>query len=192
MADKLARDPVVEYQGRATVPMGRGFALYKRFNREDVVWVETPEGKPAWITRKQANLLDLALSYIDNGRATIRSLALELKCSPSTVSRGLVKLASLGLLVALTGRGRYAGLLIFRLPRDGSMGRFREAAKAKVRHWREVAERRISRLQRNVASYILEGDRGNDSLNQYLELVTSTKGATLKRDWTAEDVAGVV
>ena len=32
MADKAERDPVSEFNGRATVPMGRGFGLWQRMN----------------------------------------------------------------------------------------------------------------------------------------------------------------
>jgi predicted transcriptional regulator len=191
MADKMDRDPLSEDRGRATVPMGLGFKWARFHKGEDTVWVENADGQMVQLTRKQVDLYTLALTFIDNGTTTIRSLARELKCAPSTVSRGLVKLASLGLLAALTGRGRYAGLLIFRLPANGSLDRFRQLAKMKVREWAKAAERRLSRLQSNVASYVLE-DRGVDSLYFYVSSISTSKSATLKQEWRSDELVDIV
>jgi hypothetical protein len=173
---------------------GRGFQKYQRFNKGGVVWVEDADGRDAWLTRMQADLYQLAATFVDNGHTTIRSLALGLKCSPSTVSRGMVKLASLGLLAARSGRGRYAGTLIIRLPRNGSLDRIRNAAKAKVREWSKAASERAARLWINVAPYLNEeGSKGSGTLYRDTYLVTH-KGATLKEPWTPEDLreAGII
>jgi predicted transcriptional regulator len=197
MADKLARDPVVEYQGRATVPMGRGFKTWKRMHPgEETVWVTNAEGQMYELTRSQANVLDISTSLSHQGRVTMRSLASELKVSPSTVSRAMVKLASFGLIAYLTGRGRYAGTLIIRrVSASDGLERFRIAAKAKVREWAKAAERRISRLEFNVAPYLLDRERGVDSLYYYLLSIPSTKSATLtaqlSREWTPDELADI-
>ena len=192
MADKRERDPISEDMGRATVPMGRGFA-WQRFNRgKELVWVEAMDGHMVGLTPWQVKVYGLAVEMVDHGTVKIRGMATILGCAPSTVSRALVRLMAWGLIGYLSGRGRYSGTVIFRMAKGDSLQRFRDAAKAKVRAWSQAAQRRLSRLQLNVAPYILDGDRGNDSLYKYLEHVTSTKGATLTRDWTAEDVAGVV
>jgi predicted transcriptional regulator len=194
-ADKLERDPYgPDGGGRAVVVNGRGFQKWQRFHKGDVVWVQDADGRDAWLTRLQADLYQLAVTFIDNGTTTIRFLAQELKCSPSTVSRGMVRLASLGLLAALTGRGRYSGTLIFRLPKDGSLDRFRRLAKDKVRAWAKAAQERLSRLQANVAVYSLDRERGIDSLYWYTTSVSTSKAATLKRQWTPEELrdAGII
>jgi predicted transcriptional regulator len=192
IADKKERDPYgPDGGGRATVVNGRGFQKWARFTREDVIWVTDADGRDAWLTRKQADLYMLAASFVDGDPTSIRSLAQELKCSPSTVSRGMVKLASLGLLVAITERGRYAATWIFRFPENGSLKRLRDAAKAKVRAWAKAASERASRSKLIVASYFFERNEvGTDSLYSYLESVVS-KGATMNAPWSAEDVAGI-
>jgi predicted transcriptional regulator len=149
------------------------------------------DGRMVGMTPWQNKVYQLAMTYVDHGTVTMRSMAMTLKCSPSTVSRALVKLMSWGLIGYMTGRGRYAGALIFRMTKGDPFQRFRDAAKARVRQWSEAAQRRVSRLAINVAPYILEKERGVDSLYYYLTSITSTKDATLSRPWTAEDVAGV-
>jgi hypothetical protein len=192
MADKRERDPISEDQGRATVPMGLGFK-WRRFHKgEGTVWVENIDGRMIELTRTQASVLDIVRSSSDSGPITMTSIARALSVHTSTISRAMVKLASFGLIAYLIGRGRYAGMVIIGRVKNDGLDRFRDAAIAKVRAMSQAAQRRLSRLQVNVASYILEGDRGRDSLYQYLELVTNTKDATLNREWTAEDVAGVL
>ncbi len=164
MADGFDRDPYgPDGSGRAQVVNGRGFQKWQRFSQQEVVWVTDADGNPAWLTRTQLDLYQLALTFVDNGTTSIRFLAQVLKCSPSTVSRGMVKLASFGLLAAMTGRGRYSGTLILRLPADGSLKRLREAAKAKVRLWAKQAEARISRLWLNVAPYKVLEEKGTET-----------------------------
>lgn len=198
MADRLARDPVVEYQGRATVPMGRGFGLWQRMNKGvELVWVTDCDGRPRGLTPTQASVISFALSNMDGPMLTMRAMAASLGVHASTVSRALAKAQAWGLLVYMVGKGRFAGLVIVRYVRDGGfMDDKRKAAKARVRRWSESVQRRLSRLQVNVAPYILEGGRGVDSLYYYLLSIDSSKSATLtaqlSREWTAEDVAGVV
>jgi len=194
-ADKLERDPYgPDGSGRATVVNGRGFQRWQRFHHgEAVVWIEM-DGRMIGLTPWQAKVYDLSRTLIDNGPAKMRDMAATLGCSPSTVSRALVKLMSWGLIGYLTGRGRYAGTILFRMHKGDGFDRFRQAAKAKIRQWSKAAQRRISRLEFNVAPYILEGEsRRSDSLGEYLDLVTS-KSATLKMEWTPEELreAGII
>jgi DNA-binding MarR family transcriptional regulator len=196
MADRLARDPVVEYQGRATVPMGRGFALWQRMNADQqLIWIDDMEGRPRAVTPKQAAVLALALEMVDGQMLTMRAMATRLGYAPSTVSRALTKLSAWGVIAYVVGRGRFAGLVIFKRVKDDGLDRFRDAARARVRRWSEAVKRRVSRLEFNVASYILDRERGVDSLYYYLLSIDSSKSATLtaqlSSDWTAEDVAGV-
>lgn len=193
IADRMERDPISEDLGRATVPMGRGFK-WARFNREaDLVWVSDIDGRMVALTPKQALVYKEMRLHFDTGTVSFRALATRLNLSPSTVSRAAVKLASFGLIAYLTGRGRYAGTLIVkRVSTSDGLERFRTVAKAKLRQFREAAERRLSRLQSNVAPYALEKERGVDSLYYYLTSVSITKGATLKAAWTADDLAGIV
>jgi len=191
-ADKRERDPISEDNGRATVAMGRGFYKWRRFNREaELIWAETLDGRMVGLTPWQNKVYQLAIGYVDHGTVKLREMATTLGCAPSTVSRAMVKLMSWGLLGYISGRGRYAGTLIFRMSQGDPFQRFRDAAKAKVRQWSLAAQRRVSRLEINVAPYILEKGRGVDSLYYYLTSIGISKGATLTAAWTAEDVAGV-
>jgi hypothetical protein len=190
IADSLERDPVSSDQGRATVPMGRGFNLYKRFNPDaQYVTVTTLQGKEVELTRIQANVYDLGRTYIDNGTVTMREMADQLHVAPSTIWRALVKLASFGLIGYLTGRGRWNRTVIFSRGKNDGMERFQQAAKATVAKWRKATEARFSRLRDSVAPYIL--GRGIDSLTEYF-LVTSSKGATLKREWRSDELVDIV
>ncbi len=176
MADKRERDPIVDPadQNRATVPLGRGFALWQRMNAgAQLVWVDDMDGNPRALTPKQAMVLAAALEMIDGVGLTMRELAKSLSVAPSTVSRALTKLQAWGLIAFVVGRGRWAGLVIFRRRKDDGMDRFRQAAKARVRRWSEAAQRRISRLIVNVAPYSFDR-KGYDSLTQWSLATTHT------------------
>lgn len=194
MADKMARDPISIDQGRATVPMGRGFKLWLRFNKgADLVWVTTLDGRQVALTPKQAQVYDLARTYIDKDMVTMRLLSDELQVAPSTVYRALVKLASWGLIGYITGRGRYGGTLLFSRGKNDGLDRFAKAAKAKLNEWRLAAEARILRTKERVAPYLIERKRGQELDSLYYYLTTISKDATmvLQRPWTAEDMAEI-
>jgi hypothetical protein len=198
IADALERDPVSTDQGRATVPMGRGFGLWQRMNPGvQLVYVDDLEGNPRAITPSQRDVLTLALSMVDGEMLTMRAMAVRLGVAASTVSRALAKLSAWGILAYHVGRGRFAGLVIIRyVPDGGLLDAKRKAAKARVRAWAEAAQRRISRLIANVAPLALDGERGVDSLYYYFigtnTHMSATLTAQLSREWTAEDVAGIV
>jgi len=197
MADRMERDPVQtpDANGRATVPMGRGFQAWRRFHpNEETVWVENPEGQLYELTRNQVSVLTASFGCEGTGPITMRGLGAQLKLSPSTISRALVKLASFGLIAYLTGRGRYAGTVIIRRVKADGLERFRVAAKAKVRAWSEAAQRRIARLWVNVAPYVQE-DQGVGSGSLYRDsYYLLTENATLTRPWTPDDLreAGII
>src|SRR5678815_3046752 len=109
--EPVTRDPVQgpTTNGRATVAMGPRWNKWRRFNPNgELVYVVDIDGHDRALTRKQADVLDLALTFVDRGTVTVRALAAQLQCAPSTVSRALARLASFGLLAYLGGRGRYA------------------------------------------------------------------------------------
>ena len=197
MADKLERDPYgPDGSGRAVVVNGRGFQRWQRFHKDtELVWITTMDGKMVGMTPWQAKVYDLAKSLILDPQ-TMREMARRLGCSTSTVSRALVKLASWGLIAYVSMRGRYASTVIVLRSIGDGRDRFRQAAKAKVREWSKAAERRISRLFSNVAPYILEGERGYDSLTSYVLDTHTSKDATLTTQlpWTVEELreAGVI
>ena len=200
-ADKMDRDPVQEsgVNGRATVPMGRGFALWQRMNPgANLIYVDDMEGRPRALTPRQVEVLALALEMVDGAMLTMRGMATRLGVSASTVSRALAKLQAWGILRVVVGRGRFAGLVIFRAVKGDGRDRFRDAAKARVRRWSEAVRRRLSRLEFNVAPYILEKERGVDSLYYYLCSLDTSKGATLtaqlSRQWTPQELreAGII
>lgn len=190
MADAMERDPISEDLGRATVPMGRGFAAWKRCNPgQTLLSVTDPEGREWFLTPKQAEVYDLARTYFDHGTVKVREMAAILKMAPSTVSRAMVKLNAIGLLRSLIGRGRYGGMVIFARVKEDGLERLRKAAQAKVKAWREAADRRLSRTISIVASrYSWREIEAHGYQNLYLV----SMGATMSAPFTAEDVAGVV
>jgi DNA-binding transcriptional regulator YhcF (GntR family) len=194
-ADKMDRDPVQVsgVNGRATVPMGRGFALWQRMNPGvQLVYVDDMEGRPRALTPRQVEVLVLALEMVEGHMLTMRGMATRLGVAPSTVSRALTKLSAWGILCYVVGRGRYAGLVIMKRTVGDGRDRFRDAAKARVRRWSEAVKRRLSRLEMNVAPYLLDRERGVDSLYYYLHSLDTSKGATLKREWRSDELVDIV
>jgi predicted transcriptional regulator len=192
-ADAKERDPIQggDIGNRATVPMGRGFALYKRFHPgARYVAVTTLDGRIVELTRTQADVFDLARTYIDGESITMRQLADILKVAPSTVWRALVKLTAFGLIAYVTMRGHYGGTFLFARGRNDAFGHLQRAAKERVKRWADATKERFSRLRDSVAPYVL--DRGRDSLSDYF-LSTTYKGATLK-EWTPQELreAGII
>jgi DNA-binding transcriptional ArsR family regulator len=199
----MDRDPVnvSGANGRATVPMGRGFRLWQRMNPGSrLIEVVDIDGRSRWVTKVQHSVYMLALTMtVDGGPLyTMREMAAKLNVSPSTISRALTKLVAFGLIAVRVGRGRWAGLVIQTRTRGDGYERFRDAAKARVRRWSLAVRRRISRLESNVAPYILERERGVDSLYYYLYSLDTSKSATLtaqlKKDWTPQELreAGII
>lgn len=200
LADRKERDPIQDgsQATRATVPMGRGFALWQRMNPQaQLVWIDDAEGHPRAVTPKQAIILSRVLEMAAGAKGvTMRALAQELRMAPSTISRALTKFAAWGLIAYFCGRGRFAGLVIFRRAKDDQWEYLRKAAKARVRRWSEAAERRVSRLWINVASYF-HGEEGGISTQSYRDMYYySSKDATLtaQRPWTPEELreAGII
>ena len=78
MADAQERDPIQggETVNRATVPMGRGFALWQRMNPDaHLVWVDDMEGRPRAVTPKQAMVLAMALEMASGSKGmTMRQM----------------------------------------------------------------------------------------------------------------------
>jgi DNA-binding MarR family transcriptional regulator len=200
-ADRMDRDPVQEsgVNGRATVPMGRGFRLWQRMNPgASLIYVDDMEGRPRALTPTQAEVCALALEMVEGHMLTMRAMAARLGVSPSTVSRALTKLSAWGIIRVIVGRGRFAGLVIFRAMKGDGRDRFRDAAKARVRRWSEAVKRRLSRLEINVAPYLHDRERGVDSLYYYLHSLDTSKSATLtaqlKKEWTPQELreAGII
>ena len=181
-AHSYERDPVISATGtRADVASGR-MAKWQRFNRnEDLLWIDTPSGTVA-LTRRQVTVMKAIYRLADTGiRVTMRGLSKHLGLSPSTISRTATKLASFGLIAYQSNRGRYGGTVWVLRQAHDTLGWFQDAAKAKVRAWRLAAERRLSRLISNVASYY----PGRES-----ELVSthSSIGRNIKTGWDPADL----
>lgn len=189
-ADKLERDPYgPDGSGRAVVVNGRGFKWARFHQGETLTWVTGLDGRMVALTPTQLSVYLLCRDHFDQS-VTMTSMANTLHVSVSTVSRALVKLMSFGLITFLTERGRSARTFVSRAFKEDGRDYLRAKAKAKIRHWSEVAQRRISRLQRNLAPYFLEGEVvRNDSLGKYLEKIV-TKDATF-RPWTVEELADI-
>ena len=183
MADKEEgrdHDIRVAYAGRIVASEGAFGRAWLKFNKADtLVWVTTIDGRMVGLTPWQAKVYDLARTYIDTGTVRMRAMASTLGCSPSTVSRALVKLMSWGLLGYIVGRGRYSGMIVFRMHKGDGLDRFRQSAKAKVAAWKKASEERVSRLWLNVAPYLHGREVGSNYSENDPYLVTSSKGATL-------------
>ncbi len=191
--DALQRDPI-SLHGPAAVPMGSGFARYRRFHAgEQLVYVDDMEGRPKALTQKQYAVLTLALEIMGKEALTMRDMAARLNVAPSTVSRAMTKLQAWGILVYLVGRGRYAGLVIIRRVKGDHWDYMRQAAKDRVRRWSEAWKRRVSRLEINVAPYLSERRRGKelDSLYYYLTSIDKSATLTTQLPWTADDMAEI-
>ena len=191
------------YRDRLTLSEGAFGRAWMKFNPGvQLVYVDDAEGHPRALTPKQYAVLTYALDALRSNvnPGTMRDIARALEVAPSTISRALTKLAAWGLIAYICARGRFAGLVIFQRSQNDGMDRFRKAAKARVQRWSEAARRRISRLEFNVASYILEGGRGYDSLTSYALTTDTYKDATLTaqrsvtQPWTVEELrdAGII
>lgn len=187
MADKRERDPIVEYMGRATVPMGRGFA-WSRFNPGvQLVYIDDAEGHPRGITPKQAAVLALAIECIDGPLLTMRGMAERLGYAPSTVSRALTKFSAWGILAVIVGRGRWTGAVIIRRVKGDGLDRFRKAAKSRVWGWKQAAERRLSLVKFNVATmYPWKEITDHGYEDVYVDGMVATLNA---KPWTDADMA---
>ena len=186
MADALDRDPIITpgAHGRADVASGR-MSKWLRFNHaEDLVWVTDPEGVPRALTRKQLATYEAIRRIAGTGtRVTMRSLAAEMGCAPSTVYRAVIKLTALGFIAYQSNRGRLGGsVFLLRAARD-DLDWCRDAARAVVKRWWKASEERISRLRRNVASCFPDRKR---ELYQYPDTVTVI-GRNIYAEWTPED-----
>jgi hypothetical protein len=155
-------------------PMTQGWAKYHP--NEATVEVIDAWGKRRYLTPIQHQVLLAARGLRD--RATVRVIADSLGVAASTVSRGMVKLASMGLIAYDVARGRYGGITIVQAVGKALQDRS-QAAWRKLHDIRMKAEARYyDRLSRsgyplafNVASYM-------------------DMDATLK-PWTAADMAEV-
>jgi len=194
MADARERDPIVDPAdaNRATVPLGRGFALWQRMNAgAQLVWIDDFEGRPRALTPKQALVISFARSMVDGRMLTMRAMAVELGVNVSTVSRALVKAQAWGLLVYMVGRGRFAGLVIVNYARDHAyLDSRRKAARERVQRWSEAAKGRISRLWANVAPYIIEGEGIGTTTSVRSNYYYYSMDATLtaQRPWTVQEL----
>jgi DNA-binding transcriptional regulator YhcF (GntR family) len=201
MADtEEGRDHTVKdkYGLKAVVSEGAFGRAWLKFNPgAELVYVNDAEGRPRALTPKQYLVLVMALDIIRGAqRMTMRDMAAALEVAPSTISRALTKLASWGLIGYIVGRGRWAGLVIFRRAKDDGMERFRKAARERVARWKKAAEARVSRLWINVAPYI-QGESGT-TITSYRDsyYLTTSKGATLTAQltWTPDELreAGII
>ncbi len=187
--DHLVTD---KYAGRIVPSEGAFGRAWVRFNPGvKLVYVDDAEGHPRALTPKQYQVLQAAMDMARGAKGmTMRDLARTLEVAPSTVSRALVKLAAWGLIAYFCGRGRWAGLVIFRrAPQDG-YDHLRQAAKDRVQRWKEAAERRVSRLWVNVAPYFLGREDVSRRMKDEYYSSLSIEDATLtaQRPWTVEEL----
>lgn len=190
MADRIeGRDHEVrsKYGDRMVVSEGATGRAWLKFNPgQTLVWIEV-DGKDRWLTRRQADLLDVLQTFGDGSIIRMRDVAHSLHVSPSTVSRGMVKLASMGLVTYVTSRGRHGATIVYRMVGEHFSDvrkRLREAAKAKVRAWAKASHERVSRLFRNVAPYGTWKEIEPHNLSTYYY----SMDATLKTTWTLEEI----
>ncbi len=184
---------VSKYADKLYVSEGAFGRAWMKFNPgAQLVWVDDAEGRPRALTPKQYLVLTAALDMADGIGITMRQLASRLEVAPSTVSRALTKLSAWGLICYFVGRGRWAGLVIFRRRKDDGFDKMRKLAKARVQRWSEAAKRRLSRLQINVAPYFLERKEvGNDSLYPYLESLVTMDATLTAQPFSVQDLRDV-
>ncbi len=186
-------DVLSKYQDRLTISEGAFGRAWMKFNPgAQLVWVDDAEGHPRALTPKQYLVLTAALDMADGIGITMRQLASRLEVAPSTVSRALTKLSAWGLICYFVGRGRWAGLVIFRRRKDDGFDKMRKLAKARVQRWSEAAKRRLSRLQINVAPYFLERKEvGTDTFYPYLESLVTMDATLTAQPFSVQDLRDV-
>ena len=180
------RDPIITPTGlRSEVASGK-MAKWMRFNDPStLVWVTAPDGRMVALTQTQISVYHKVRSLSGTAtRVTMREIAAELHCAPSTVYRAAVKLASFGFVAYQSNRGRHGGsMFLLREAKDG-LDWFQEDARAKIRRWWKASEERISRLRGNVASMFPGRER---ELYQYPYTV-DVVGRNKYPAWTAEEI----
>ncbi len=182
-----------KYANELYVSEGAFGRAWVRFNPAvPLVWVDDAEGHPRALTPKQYMVLTAALDMAEGIGITMRALAIKLEVAPSTISRALTKLAAWGLIAYFVGRGRFAGLVIFRRAPNDGFDRMRKVAKARVQRWSQAARDRLSRLKINVAPYFLERkETGTDSLYPYLESLNTVDATLTAQPFTVQDLRDV-
>jgi predicted transcriptional regulator len=150
--------------GRAAMPMTAGWAQYHPGERP--VSVIDIDGKVRWITPKQYAVYQAVLTLKE--RASMARIASSLGYATSTVSRALLRLASLGLLAYDVAKGRYGGIVILKATREAAQ-----------RAWEKL---KAYRIKREARWYERLTRSGYPTLRPYVEW-----DATLT-PCTAEDV----
>lgn len=166
MADQQAavprQSPYMGLRGDTAVASLRCF---QRYSNDATTDVYAPDGRIRWVTRKQGAIYATLHRMATSGeRVTMREVAGQVMCCPSTVSRAVLKFQAWGIFAIDVKRGRNGGMTV----------RLRKVGDA-LRHYAEAAWRRI-RSAINVAFTHKEG------------VVSASTGTTTRKDATFTEV----
>lgn len=147
MADQQAavprQSPYMGLRGDTAVASLRCF---QRYSNDATTDVYAPDGRIRWVTRKQGAIYATLHRMATSGeRVTMREVAGQVMCCPSTVSRAVLKFQAWGIFAIDVKRGRNGGMTV----------KLRKVGDA-LRHYAEAAWRRI-RSAINVAFTHKEG-----------------------------------
>lgn len=155
----------------------RAFVRYHKDARQDFM----VNGRMRSLTHKQVALHGLTARLAVSGEtATIRSMAKEASCAPSTVSRFLLKLQAWGEYAIDVTRGRHGGVRVRQRWKGDGLAEYARRA------WERI-KRASDRARINVAS-LFSGDEREQEPNE-----TSTylyMDATFTAVWDAEERRG--
>jgi DNA-binding MarR family transcriptional regulator len=190
MADRMGDDHLRDVQVRSSQerarhatrfqvsdglhPMTQGWAKYHP--NEATVEVIDLDGKRRYLTPHQHQIMLAVRGLSDT--VSMRTLAASLGVATSTVSRALLRLASMGLVAYDVLRGRYGGVSVIR----ASATALRDRAQAA---WRKLRDERMKREGRWYDRLSRSGYPLAFNVASYMDM-----DATLK-PWTAADMAEV-
>jgi len=182
--------PVSSLEGRTAVAQGRRYTGWQRFHpQERAVQVTDAWGKPAWITPTQHRIWVAVLALQDghSERVSMAKIAASLGVAASTIYRGLIRLASLGLVGYDTKRGRSGGVAFVHLTPKALKDRATAAWEWIKAQKQKAVERWHSRLERSgydFGAYSVRSIRDSAQRIAYLSVG--------KLEWTASDLSGIV
>lgn len=176
-----ARGHRVDYTKMVLNATGRAAVLspgWKRYHpTEATVEVIDLDGKRRYLTPTQHRVLLATRSLRDT--ASMRTIAASIGVATSTVSRALLRLASLGLVAYDVVRGRYGGVTVVR-----AVGR--ELQERAQRAWGRLRDARMKQEARWYDRLSRSGYPGAFNVASYMSMDATLKIANTP--WTVQDM----
>jgi len=140
LADQEARfmaqelDPDRGFMG-LNDPSTAALRCFRAFHKDAHLTFVDVNGVTRWMTAKQARVHAILMRHAVSGVGTItqKAIAAEALCTPSTVSRAVLKFQSWGIFAMIVFRGRNGGMHVILRWATDKLERFAVAAKARIR-----------------------------------------------------------